>query len=218
VLGDGGMLTLAYIPHWFWADYWDRRSLKPFADLGLELISSAYTTYSDTGIGWDPYGGMTPAIWQYTSTPIDTNAFRGTVAELGRLFTGSANPPDQGVVMTITDADAKVFWDHLLHNDVTGADVSAGTFIRSINTGVYDLRTGLIPSLDTEIDGITASEASEAAAVAALSTKLDGVPAAVVAQLPVIAGGQPGFTEEQLTQIETAARAALGHLGLTVTP
>jgi len=211
VLDGGGMLTLAYIPEWFWSGEWGGRSLRPFADLGLALISSRYTTYADDGPGWDPYGGWAPEIWQFTSTPIDTNAFRGTVAELGRLFDGGTPAGDTGVDMALTDADAAVIWNHLLHNDVTGTDVAAGTFIRSINTGVNDLRTNLVPAL-------AVSETSEAAAIAALSAKFDGVPAAVVAALPPIVGGQPGFTDAQLAQVEAACVTALGHLGLVVAP
>jgi glycosyl hydrolase family 25 len=82
----GGVLHLVYLPKWYWSGAWGSPSLKPLIDRGMALISSQYTTYSDDGPGWNSYGGMKPAIWQYTSTPIDTNAFKGTQAALGDLF------------------------------------------------------------------------------------------------------------------------------------
>lgn len=100
ILTGGGRLRLDYIPKWFWASKWDRRDLTPFADLGLHLISSAYPAagYTANGPGWTRYGGRTPEIWQYSSTPIDINAFRGTPDELAALFEGTTDMP-------LTDAD-----------------------------------------------------------------------------------------------------------------
>ena len=89
----GGTLTLIYLPKWYWSGHWGSPSLQPLQDLGLALISSAYTAYSDSGIGWNSYGGMAPAIWQYTSTPMDMNAFRGTITQLSALFSGSSGDP-----------------------------------------------------------------------------------------------------------------------------
>lgn len=94
----GGTVTLEYLPHWFWEDY-GSPDLRPLGRAGLSLISSNYTTYSDTGPGWAPYGGMTPAIWQYTSTAhfngvqnVDFNAYKGTVEQLRALFNGQLVP------------------------------------------------------------------------------------------------------------------------------
>jgi hypothetical protein len=89
----GGNPTLVYLPHWWWQQL-GSPDLRPLADLGLSLISSQYTTYSDSGPGWAPYGGMTPAIWQYTDThsfngmTVDFNAYKGTVEQLRELFEG----------------------------------------------------------------------------------------------------------------------------------
>jgi hypothetical protein len=93
--GLGGTVTLLYLPEWFWSGHWASPDLQPLAALGLSLISSNYTTYSDTGPGWDPYGGVTPSIWQYTNSAsfggvngVDFNAYRGTIDELRALFGG----------------------------------------------------------------------------------------------------------------------------------
>jgi len=100
--GGGGRVTLAYIPKWYWSGQWGSPSLSGVESRGMGLISSEYTTYSDNGPGWQPYGGMTPVIWQYTSTPLDTNAFKGTQAELGQLFTYGTRGDDD---MALTDDD-----------------------------------------------------------------------------------------------------------------
>src|SRR6266516_1902420 len=82
---SGGVTHLVYFPHWYWQQL-GSPSLTSLAGLGLALWSSAYTSYTDagTGTGWQPYGGLTPKIWQYTDRlhfngqDIDFNAFRGT--------------------------------------------------------------------------------------------------------------------------------------------
>lgn len=93
----GGRVTLLYLPEWFWSGHWGSPDLTPLANLGLALISSDYTTYSDTGPGWAPYGGVTPTFWQYTSTAtvngqpnVDLNAYRGTVEQLRAIFEGTS--------------------------------------------------------------------------------------------------------------------------------
>src|SRR6516225_9558777 len=63
----GGKTYLLYLPHWYWQGDMGQASLAPVINLGMLLVSSDYTAYSDTGPGWAPYGGMTPIIWQYTS-------------------------------------------------------------------------------------------------------------------------------------------------------
>lgn len=85
----GGVVNLVYLPRWWWRDHLGMPDLRPLAEVGLSLISSAYpaTGYSETGVGWQPYGGMTPVQWQYTSSypfngyKVDFNAFKGTVAQ-----------------------------------------------------------------------------------------------------------------------------------------
>lgn len=83
----GGVAHLHYFPHWYWLQK-GSPSFKPLASRKVALWSSAYTTYtdSDSGTGWQPYGGQTPQIWQYTSSQnfngynVDFSAFRGTHA------------------------------------------------------------------------------------------------------------------------------------------
>ena len=95
----GGKTYLLYLPHWYWAGNLGQASLAPLIDLGMLLVSSDYTTYSDTGPGWTPYGGMTPVIWQYTSTAtlngvtnVDMNAYQSTLADFRAEVTTGARP------------------------------------------------------------------------------------------------------------------------------
>ena len=93
----GGTTHLMYLPHWYWQQI-GSPSLQPFIDLGMHLVSSNYTAYTANGPGWEPYGGMTPAIWQFSSSipfggfKIDFNAFKGNAVELMNLAAGKAQP------------------------------------------------------------------------------------------------------------------------------
>lgn len=94
----GGNPRLVYLPHWWWERI-GSPDLRPLAAAGLALVSSNYPTdgYTENGPGWTPYGGLTPTIWQYTSTGRlpgtvgalgDMNAYRGTIAELRAFLNG----------------------------------------------------------------------------------------------------------------------------------
>lgn len=101
---------LIYCPRWYWGNL-GSPSLGPVSELGLKLVSSSYSAYSDSGPGWNPYGGMVPQIWQYTSTlstggyrQVDCNAYKGSFAQLAAMAGGAAPspvpqpPPKPGVV------------------------------------------------------------------------------------------------------------------------
>jgi lysozyme len=95
----GGTCFLLYLPHWYWQKL-GSPSLAPLISRGMLLVSSNYTAYSDDGPGWAAYGGMTPAVWQYSSTatfngwhPVDMNAFKGSVAEFRSLATTGKKAP-----------------------------------------------------------------------------------------------------------------------------
>jgi peptidoglycan hydrolase-like protein with peptidoglycan-binding domain/GH25 family lysozyme M1 (1,4-beta-N-acetylmuramidase) len=97
----GGKTYLLYLPHWYWQGNLGQPSLTSVINLGMLLVSSDYTTYSDTGPGWAPYGGMTPVIWQYTSgatlngvSRVDMNAYKGTLADFQAQVTGGAGSGD----------------------------------------------------------------------------------------------------------------------------
>jgi hypothetical protein len=95
----GGIVNLVYLPRWWWHDDLGSPSLQPLIDAGLSLVASHYTaSYDDNSPGRAPYGGMTPAILQWTDKypapggAIDMNAFKGTIQQLTALFYGQNGP------------------------------------------------------------------------------------------------------------------------------
>ena len=97
--GLGGVASLVYLPRWWWRDHLGAPDLRPLADAGLALISSDYDNAPPDG--WAPYGGVTPAVWQFTSTRpfngrlCDFNRYPGTVEQLRALFAGTPTPPEE---------------------------------------------------------------------------------------------------------------------------
>lgn len=95
----GGICTTIYLPRWYWQQI-GSPSLNPFVTRGLHLVSSQYTSYSDSGPGWRGYGGFSNAdVWQYTSSlrtggmgAVDGNAYRGTWAQFITMINGTSTP------------------------------------------------------------------------------------------------------------------------------
>jgi hypothetical protein len=81
----GGIVHLYYCPHWSWSGNLGSPDLSGFLAAGLHLVSSDYTTYSDSGPGWVGYGNVPVNQWQFTDSPYDTNAFKGTVLDYENL-------------------------------------------------------------------------------------------------------------------------------------
>ena len=110
----GGTTYLLYLPHWYWQGDMGQASLAPVTDLGMLLVSSDYTAYSDAGPGWAPYGGMTPAIWQYTSSAtlngvknVDMNAYQGTLADFkAQVTTGATKAINASSNPTLSEGDS----------------------------------------------------------------------------------------------------------------
>lgn len=109
--GLGGTCNALYLPKWYWQQL-GSPSLAPFIDRKMVLVSSSYTLYTDSGPGWQPYGGMAPSIWQYTDnfnlngTTCDFNAFKGTLDELKCVISGQPKPPPPPpLVRTVASGD-----------------------------------------------------------------------------------------------------------------
>ncbi len=98
-------LRLVYLPHWYWQEI-GSPGLGGLASRGLSLVSSAYPGGSgnplalypgDGASGWAAYGGVTPALYQYTNQAsdggltLDYNAYRGTLAQLTALLAGASS-------------------------------------------------------------------------------------------------------------------------------
>lgn len=99
----GGICYILYLPRWYWQYVLNSPDLTELVQRNMWLWTSDYTTYSDDGIGWDGYGNMPVAIWQYSDSinyggkpNVDFDAFKGTgtqttlpnvVKEFARLVT-----------------------------------------------------------------------------------------------------------------------------------
>lgn len=119
----GGRVVLEYAPQWVWSGS-GRPSLAPLAAAGLFIVSSSYPAagYTANGPGWSSYGGILPAIWQYTDKQlfngqrVDFNAYRGTQDQLRALLNGTPTSEDD---MNVSDPDfqALIYRVEALIND-----------------------------------------------------------------------------------------------------
>lgn len=195
----GGTVTMEYCPRW----HWEREGspdLRPLAAAGLALVSSNYSQpYSDTGVGWNPYGGVTPSIWQYTSSQpfngslVDFNGFRGGgVAELDTLFRYGPNGKvnDMQRYQITADGEGKLW----LTNGMTARPISGQAEVDDIKylaeQGAFELWhggevwRGLVPAHGVKIPwsggtaggGATPVEVSAAMRAELDKTTLSGVP------------------------------------------
>ena len=86
-----GMLVDSGVPGWK-VTYASRGQYgDSLSGIATPLWNAAYhsaTYLGDGAADWAPYSGKAPALWQYTSTPFDKSAFRGSQAELLALIQG----------------------------------------------------------------------------------------------------------------------------------
>lgn len=101
----GVNVSLAYIPRWYWGNIAEP-DLSALPANQISLVSSGYpvgdggyaadiytAAGGDGGEGWAPYGGATPAGWQFSDSAnvgglfVDCNAYTGS--NLDALFTGA---------------------------------------------------------------------------------------------------------------------------------
>ena len=206
----GGLVRLNYLPRWYWAGHLGSPSLAPLADLAL--VSSDYTTYSDTGPGWTPYGGVTPSVWQYTDKQpysgqrVDFNAYRGTLEQFRALL---AVDPIQGADMPLTNADVELILNYQLPRQ--GGRMSGTTSLGGM-VGWNDQHVG---DIEAASSSAAASVAARVDALAAQVAKLTAPPAAQVdlAALEALieqhlaAGAVPGVIAAAVLEHLSAATA-----------
>lgn len=165
----GGVVHMVYLPHWFWQFQMGSPDLTPLAQLGLHLVSSNYTTYSDTGPGWAPYGGMTPVQWQYADNvvfngkAIDFNAYKGTQQEYAQLISGG------NVALTQADVDAVVagVFTHMINAISLGYNQPFSEYVKYIKSnsnGIQDLEAKvdkILALLAAGANGVTVAQVQE---------------------------------------------------------
>lgn len=200
----GGRVTLAYLPEWYWANHIGHPPLTGLDQRGIGLVSSLYGHgYSDNGPGWDDYqttqhgvtfhGGVKPVIWQFSDAPLDTNAFRGTQAQLADLWANgtadNTNPsvPVQEPDMPLTQADADLVVNTLI---LKGLGAHATPTVGVALQSTYNAVTTMAAAQDP---------AKLAAALAPLLANADQVTPEVIAQ------GLHLFAQQVATQAPSTA-------------
>lgn len=99
-----GKPLAVYLPKWYWSQLGSPSlshvKVLVSSDYGANADGTPQVIYTsrggDTGRGLGAYGGVTPALWQFSSNSnvpgasgqTDANAFRGTLEELAALLTG----------------------------------------------------------------------------------------------------------------------------------
>lgn len=157
----GGRVPLVYFPRWWWSQL-GHPDLTPLAAAGLALVSSNYPINGytgDNGVGWNPYGGVAPTIWQYTNhhpwkgQGIDFNAYRGTIDQLWSLLYGTnptPQPEEPDVLTPIQEAhfEALVWRVEAIFNN--RPEVAGGPH-KGTPEGVNQLRVALDALEDRDI-------------------------------------------------------------------
>lgn len=118
IQAKGYRVILTYLPEWYWKEIGrpDLTGLPPLWTSRYPDMNGGYASqiYGRAGSkGWDGYGGLDVAIWQFTSTAdvagwkIDVNAYHGTEATLASLFTGKTPSTDGDFLMALTDSEQR---------------------------------------------------------------------------------------------------------------
>jgi hypothetical protein len=161
----GGTVFLMYLPHWYWQDHMGAPSLKPLDEIGLNLVSSNYTRYSDNGPGWDPYGGMTPVQWQYSDNTryggdgaVDFNAFKGSQADYGALLNGGHT--DMPLTPDDLDKIETRIFRHIVTTDGSN-DVGFNELLRGLRTRSLALTPEALAAA-IKLPGITSAQMEQA--------------------------------------------------------
>lgn len=137
----------------------------------------------DGGAGWVAYSGQAPVMWQYGSRltignqpGCDANAFRGSLAELRQLITGSAGPieeddmtPEEHSTLAATDNRVRALVDGLAVMDDTPG-YGPGTKVWIVQA-VKDIQARLAAPVPVVVDAaaVAAALAKDPTFLAALA-------------------------------------------------
>lgn len=170
--GLGGRVWGVYFPQWYWGEVGG--DLSRLTAAGAVLISSAYTTYTDSGPGWNAYGGATPAAWQYTSTPIDMNAFKGTPAQLAALINGEdiVTPEDIAAIALATAKEVYHYGEeNVVDRGKTVVNVPMGHMLHGTWNALNDVN-GAVPQMRSQVNDMFHRPSFDANAVATSTAAL----------------------------------------------
>jgi hypothetical protein len=90
----GRHIPMIYLPRWYW-DYWGRPDISDLPPLWLSRYPDYIIRTRESGyamVGPQPgFGGASAVLTQFTSSPLDQNAFEGTEEQLIALFRGDTD-------------------------------------------------------------------------------------------------------------------------------
>ena len=162
----GGHAWGVYLPHWWWQGHIGSPDLRPLQQAGLVLVSSDYRT-TPPGTGWQPYGGVTPTVWQYTDAQLfngqrcDFNRFDGTVAQLAALFAGTIVQPPEDDMFKLVRTETGAVWStngvHRYHIPDPGA---YATMLKTWGMSTADV----LPIRETDLPAFGADASAAGAA------------------------------------------------------
>lgn len=200
-------IALAYLPRWY-HEQLGSPDLRALDGRAISLVSSAYPGGAgypgDGAAGWQPYGGMTPAVYQFTDAapvqghPVDLNAYRGSTAELAATLTPTGAPVSSYTMSAGWQAD---------YPDVAAAlqqHIPAGTVVDDGNAAAYAMIRSFVAAeraaaIEAKLDQVISRQAAPPAAPAPVD--VDALAAALAPHLTA------GATPDQL------AHAVVMHLG-----
>jgi hypothetical protein len=142
---EGLRVRLMYLARSYWQTLGSPDLSAPFNARGLALVNASYPSTAsgspaqlypgDAAAGWDPYGAVTPTLYQFTDSAtesgqsIDVSAFRGDIAALTALFTNdsaSALNQEDDMRTTSVNGRAGLAWSagqcHVIEANYSNAD------------------------------------------------------------------------------------------------
>lgn len=192
----GVEVRLSYIPRWYWEQIGapslsevpgEIQSSYVLTPKGPDYASSLYP--GDTWPGWSTFGGVQPAILQFTSSAkvagmiVDADAFKGTRDDLNRLLGYLPDPvvPAPVVPPVIPPADntPTAVFPAVVTPQSQPHEPSLANILSVVEDNQLQLRTEW-PQLDNHslVDGeaeVLADEKLELAAQARIEAKLDAI-------------------------------------------
>lgn len=146
----GGLVVLEYLPRWTWAAS-GTPDLRPLAAAGLHLVASDYNPRDaayPAGLGWEPYGGVTPAILQYTDRQpfsgkaLDMNVFPGNLGELLAIISGGTDMTPEESRQLAAIYNALFYGGSSCGDPAHGSPVNSGSQGNAIVDQLRELRAG----------------------------------------------------------------------------
>lgn len=139
----GQRVAVSYIPSWYWSGAMGGGDLSQVPGLissnypaGGGYASNIYAAAGgDSGPGWNSYGGGSPAIWQFSDAAsvagytLDTNAFRGTLAQLDALLTGEDMDTEDAILQQLAGPDPYNGWAQLGNRTLVDAVATIGAHL-----------------------------------------------------------------------------------------